>query len=198
MSRSLLSHVNLNCEKEYLWVDVPADTPSPTSSLAEVIKFLSFTDKTRFASTFNNMAKNSSASKSSKGLGTPPANKRRKNKDSPDSISTQSLSSMSMSFDGYKPDFLDQDSQPSKRMKTQDIPWTDKNFLLQAFKAVGITGSLKEALSDSQCIEVLLGIKRKPYETTLQKLEIKNSWSKYQTKQFRKKVAEAVANKLRG
>ena len=191
MSRSLLSHVNLNCEKEYLWVDVPADTPSPTSSLAEVIKFLSFTDKTRFASTFNNMAKNSSASKSSKGLGTPPANKRRKNQNSPDSISTQSLSSMSMSFDGL-------DSQPSKRMKTQDIPWTDKNFLLRAFKAVGITGSLKEALSDSQCIEVLLGIKRKPYETTLQKLGIKNSWSKYQTKQFRKKVAEAVANKLRG
>ena len=51
-------------------------------------------------------------------------------------------------------------------------------------------------LNDSQSIELLLGNKRKPYEITLHKLGIENSWSEYKTKEFRNKVAEVVANTL--
>ena len=100
---------------------------------------------------------------------------------------------MSVSFDGSKPNF---DSPPFKGMKKQDIPWTSKNHLVQAFKAVGIKGSLKKVLKDLQSIELLLRNKRKPYEITLHKLGIDNSWSEYKTKEFRTKVAEVVANTL--
>ena len=93
---------------------------------------------------------------------------------------------MSMSFD----------SPPFKGMKKQDIPWTDKYYLEQAFNAVGFKGSLDKVLNDSQSIELLLGNKRKPYEITLHKLGIENSWSEYKTKEFRNKVAEVVANTL--
>ena len=81
-------------------------------------------------------------------------------------------------------------------MKKQDIPWTNKDYLEQAFNAVGFKGSLDKVLDDSQSIELLLGNKRKPYEITLHKLGIENSWSEYKTKDFRTKVAEVVANTL--
>ena len=81
-------------------------------------------------------------------------------------------------------------------MKKQDIPWTNKDYLEQAFNAVGFKGSLDKVLNDSQSIELLLGNKRKPYEITLHKLGIENSWSEYKTKEFRTKVAEVVANTL--
>ena len=73
-----------------------------------------------------------------------------------------------------------------------------KDLLVQAFKAVGVKGSVDKALRDSRNIELLLGNQRKPYEVTLEKLGINNSWKKYKTKEFRNKVAEAVANTLQG
>ena len=60
---------------------------------------------------------------------------------------------MSMSFDGSKPNL---DSPPFKAMKKQDILWTNLNCLAQAFKAVGVKGSLEKVLNDSQSIEFLL------------------------------------------
>ena len=81
-------------------------------------------------------------------------------------------------------------------MKKEEIPWTNKDYLEQAFNAVGFKGSLDKVLNDSQSIELLLGNKRKPYEITLHKLGIENSWSEYKTKEFRSKVAEVVADTL--
>ena len=81
-------------------------------------------------------------------------------------------------------------------MKKQDIPWTNKDYLEQAFNAVGFKGSLDKVSNDSQSIELLLRNKRKPYEITLHKLGIENSWSEYKTKEFRSKVAEVVADTL--
>ena len=81
-------------------------------------------------------------------------------------------------------------------MKKEEIPWTNKDYLEQAFNAVGFKGSLDKVLDDSQSIELLLGNKRKPYEITLHKLGIENSWSEYKTKEFRSKVAEVVADTL--
>ena len=133
----------------------------------------------------------------SKVLETPPPKGRGKNK-TPGSVSTQSLSSMSMSFDKINSNFTDPGSPPSKRMKPQDIHWTNEVLLLQAFKSVGVSGSLKETLSDSMNIERLLGNCRVPYEATLHLLGIQNEWEQYKTKEFREAAAEAVAKKLRG
>ena len=157
-----------------------------------------FTDQTIFTSTFNNMTKNRRTRKSTApaGLKTPPPKRKHDDKDSPDTASTNSLSSMSMSFDGgSKPNI---DSPPFKGMRKQDIPWMSKDLLVQAFKAVGVKGSVDKALRDSRNIELLLGNQRKPYKVTLEKLGINNSWKKYKTKEFRIKVAEAVANTLQG
>ena len=154
-----------------------------------------FTDQTIFTSTFNNMTRDRRSRKSSApaGLKTPPSKRKQNNKDSQDTASTNSMSSMSMSFDGGKPNIV---SPPIKGMKKKDIPWTDKDFLDRAFQAVGVEGSIDEALKDSRNIELLLGNQRKPYEVTLEKLGINDSWSKYKTKDYRNKVAEAVANTL--
>ena len=100
-----------------------------------------------------------------------------------------------MSFEGCKPNIV---SPPIKGMKKKDIPWTNKDFLDQAFQAVGVEGSIEEALKESRNIELLLGTQRKPYEITLQRLGIKDYWSTCTTKDYRSKVGKAVANTLQG
>ena len=103
-----------------------------------------------------------------------------------------------MSFDGINSNFTDPGSPPSKRMKPQDIPWTSEVLLLQAFKSVGVSGSLEETLSDSKNIETLLGNCRVQYEVTLHRLGIQDEWKLFKTKEFREAAAEAIAKKLRG
>ena len=134
---------------------------------------------------------------SSKVLETPPPKGRGKNK-TPGSVSTQSLSSMLMSFDEINSNFTDPGSPPSKRMKPQDIHWTNEVLLLQAFKSVGVSGSLEETLSDSKNIETLIGNCRVQYKATLHRLGIQDKWKLFKTKEFHEAAAEAIAKKLWG
>ena len=76
-----------------------------------------FTDQTIFTSTFDNMARNNRSRKTPApaGLKIPPPKRKHDDKDSPDTASTNSLSSMSMSFDGgSKPNI---DLPPFKGMR---------------------------------------------------------------------------------
>ena len=156
-----------------------------------------FTDQTIFTSTFNNMTRDRRSRKTTApaGLKTPPSKRKNNNKDSQDTASSNSLSSMSMSFDGCKPNIV---TPPFKGMKKKEIPWTNKELLDQAFQAVGVEGSIEEALKESRNIELLLGAQRKPYEITLQRLGITDNWSTCKTKDYRSKVGKAVANTLQG
>ena len=103
-----------------------------------------------------------------------------------------------MSFDEINSNFTDPGSPPSKRMKPQDIHWTNEVLLLQAFKSVGVSGSLKETLNDSKNIETLLGNCRVQYKVTLHRLGIQDEWKLLKTKEFREAAEEAIAKKLRG
>ena len=103
-----------------------------------------------------------------------------------------------MSFDEINSNFTDPGSPPSKRMKPQDIHWRNEVLLLQAFKSVGVPGSLEETLNDSKNIKTLLGNRRVQYEVTLHRLGIQDEWKLLKTKEFREAAAEAIAKKLRG